>query len=145
MENFFGDLTENPHNIKNLSNLIDFLKATPEEEYNKLGADWFENARDAPASSDSEAWLSTKARMEYLGGDIVRLLDCNDCDLLLATSSMDLPLDLGRLPGISVPLGYYSKDRPVVIGSEGLTTKGPNIPYVTIEKRKKKEVLSPCS
>jgi amidase len=66
--------------------------------------------------------------MEHLGEDLVRLLDEHHCDVLLATSSTDLPLDLGKLPGISVPLGFYSKDRPVVKNSEGLIAKGPNIP-----------------
>jgi amidase len=66
--------------------------------------------------------------MEHLGYDIERLLDTHHCDILLATSSTDLPLDLGRLPGIQVPLGFYSADREIVRDSKGMVTKAPNIP-----------------
>lgn len=65
--------------------------------------------------------------MDDLGLDPVRLLDRANCDLLLATSLTDLPLDLCRLPGISVPPGYYSSNIPLTKGGNGLTTKAPNI------------------
>jgi amidase len=119
---------ENPHKIKNISDLIDFTKNTSEEDYERYGANWFESARDAPGTSRSEEFLSVKARMEHLGYDIERLLDTHHCDILLATSSTDLPLDLGRLPGIQVPLGFYSADREIVRDSKGMVTKAPNIP-----------------
>ncbi|XWW92117.1 hypothetical protein V2A60_000039 [Cordyceps javanica] len=145
-EDFFGRLVENPQKIANISDLIDFIKERPEEQYEKFGADWFENARDAPGSSESEDYLKTKAKMEHLGEDVVRLLDKHNCDVLLATSSTDLPLDLGRLPGISVPLGFYSAERPVVENSKGLVTKGPNIPFaVTFAGRRfSEETLISC-
>ncbi len=127
-DEFFATLVTNPYQIKTISDLIDFTKSTSEEDYEKYGADWFENARDAPGTSESEEFLSAKARMEHLGDDIARLLDNHDCDILLATSSTDLPLDLGRLPGIQVPLGFYSADRAVVRNSKGMVTKAPNIP-----------------
>lgn len=118
----------NPHGIQNISDLIEFTKVVPEEHYDLLGAEWFENARDAPGTSKSERFLEVKAKMERYGEDVVKLLDHSQCDVLLATSSTDLPLDLGGLPGISVPLGFYSEKRPVVTNARGLVTKGPNIP-----------------
>ncbi|TQV97343.1 amidase [Cordyceps javanica] len=146
-EDFFGRLVENPQKIANISDLIDFIKERPEEQYEKFGADWFENARDAPGSPEPEDYLKTKAKMEHLGEDVVRLLDKHNCDVLLATSSTDLPLDLGRLPGISVPLGFYSAERPVVRNSKGLVTKGPNIPFaVTFAGRRfSEETLISCA
>lgn len=125
---FFGGLAVNPHEIYNVSDLIEFIKRTPEEEYEKFGAEWFENARDVQGSSTSEEFLKSKVKMEHLGQDLVRLLDEHNCDILMATTSTDLPLDLGRLPGISVPLGFYSSDRAVVKNSKGQVSKGPNIP-----------------
>lgn len=122
----------NPNKINNISDLIEFTKNKPEEAYAEYGADWFESARDAPLTSESEEFLAVKARMEHLGEDIVRLLDHHDCDVLLATPSTDLPLDLGRLPGISVPLGFYSSERAIVKNTRGYVTKGPNIPYVIL-------------
>ncbi|KAJ5088765.1 amidase [Penicillium angulare] len=128
-EELFTGLTKNPHGIKNISDLIEFTKSTPEEEYDRYGANWFENARDAPYTSASEEFFSVKARMEHLGDDIARLLDTSNCDVLLATSSTDLPLDLGRLPGIQVPLGFYSANREVVRNVKGMASKAPNIPW----------------
>lgn len=128
-EKFFGELTQNPHNIKNISDLIEYIKAHPEEQYDNFGTDWFDNARDAPGTSQSEEFAKAKQRMEYLGDEVPRLLDRHNCDLLLAMSSTDLPLDLGRLPGISVPLGFYSPARRTIRNSKNQVTKGPNIPF----------------
>ncbi|CAG8181637.1 unnamed protein product [Penicillium salamii] len=146
-EEFFAGLTENPHRIRNISDLIEVIKNTPEEEYDNCGANWFESARDAPGTSMSEEFFTVKARMEHLGGDIARLLDTYDCDVLLATSSTDLPLDLGRLPGIQVPLGFYSANREIVRNFKGMVTKAPNIPHgITITGRRfSEEKLIACA
>ncbi|KAI1131067.1 putative amidase [Nemania abortiva] len=134
---FFGDLLFNPHGIHNISELIEFIKKTPEEQYDKYDTEWFENARDAPETSQSAKYLAVKAQQESLGQDVVRLLDEHDCDVLLAPSSTDLPLDLGRLPGISVPLGFYSEDCPVVKDAKGFVKRGPNVPYaITLAGRR---------
>lgn len=118
----------NPHKIKDTSGLIEFTKRTPEENYEKLRPGWFESARDAPGSSQSEPFLECKARMDDLGLDPIRLLDRTNCDIILATPTTDLSLDLGRLPGISVPSGYYSQNMSEVKGRDGLTKKAPNTP-----------------
>jgi len=120
----------NPHNILNLDDLVQFLKRTPEEEYERFGAGWFENVRDAVSSSQSEAFLAGKSRMEDLGQDLVRLLYRTNRDVLLATPTTDLPLDLSGLPGICVLSRYYSSEMAEVKGKDGLTRKGPNIPWV---------------
>jgi hypothetical protein len=113
-EEFFGRLVADPHHINNFSNLIEFTQRTTKGQYERFAADWFENPRDASLTSKSDEFFAVKSRMEHLGEDLIRLLDKHQCDVLLATSSTDLPLDLGRLPRISVPLGFYSKDQPVV-------------------------------
>lgn len=66
--------------------------------------------------------------MEWLGADIAELLDREHCDVLMAPSSFDLPVDLGGNPAINIPLGHYSKERQVVHNSNELVTKGPNVP-----------------
>ncbi|KAJ6179652.1 amidase [Penicillium mononematosum] len=146
-EEFFANLVENPHRIRNVSDLIDFTKSTSEEDYEGYGENWFGSARDAPGTSGSEEFLSVKARMEHLGHDVERLLDNHHCDILLATSSTDLPLDIGRLPGIQVPLGLYSADREIVRDSKGMVAKAPNIPYgITLTGRRySEEKLLACA
>ncbi|KAI0107461.1 putative amidase [Nemania sp. FL0031] len=144
---FFDDLLFNPHGIHNISELIEFIKTTPEEQYDEYGAEWFVNARDALGSSQSAEYREAKVKMERLGQDVVKLLDEHNCDVLLATSSTDLPLDLGRLPGISVPLGFFSENRPVLKDSKGFVKKGPNIPYaITFAGRRfSEEKLISCA
>jgi hypothetical protein len=66
--------------------------------------------------------------MEHLGKELARLLDDHQCDMLVAPTSMDLPLDLGGLPSVSVPIGFYSTNRNATKNAEGMITKGPNIP-----------------
>ncbi|KAJ5716381.1 amidase [Penicillium malachiteum] len=146
-DEFFAKLVTNPHKIKNISDLIEFTKGTPAEEYEKFGANWFESARDAPGTSASEEFSLVNARLENLGEDIPRLLDEQNCHILLATSSTDLPLDLGRLPGIQIPLGFYSSEQRVIRNSKGMVTKAPNIPYgITLTGRRfSEEKLIACA
>ncbi len=125
---FFENLDVNPYNITSTADLIEFLKNTPEEKYDEYGASTFEAARDAPGSSQSPEFMQSKERMDHLGREVARLLDEHSCDVMIAPTSLDMPLDLGGLPGISVPIGFYSKHRSVVINAEGMITKGPNIP-----------------
>ena len=127
-ESFFKTLKVNPHGIHSVSDLIEYIKSEPLERYGDFGASWFESARDAPVDSDSDYFKEANGKMEAFGADIPQMLDKNNCDVLLATSSTDLPIDLGRLPGISVPLGFYSPSRETVRNSKGFITKGPNIP-----------------
>ncbi|KAL1875210.1 hypothetical protein Daus18300_003281 [Diaporthe australafricana] len=75
LEKFFSTMSLNPNDIKNISDLIEFIKSTPEEQYGKFGAEWFESARDAPWTSTSDAFLEVKGKMENLGKDVERPLD----------------------------------------------------------------------
>lgn len=49
-------------------------------------------------------------------------------DILLATTTTDLPLDIGRLPTITIPAGSYSHEMAEVRGADGLIQKAPNTP-----------------
>ncbi|KAF5601713.1 amidase [Fusarium subglutinans] len=146
-ESFFKSLKVNPHGIRSISDLIEFIKSEPLERYEDFGASWFESARDAPVDSDSDRFKEVNAKMEAFGAEIPQILDENDCDVLLASSSTDLPLDLGRLPGISVPLGFYSASREALRNSKGFITKGPNIPFaVTFTGRRfSEQTLIACA
>ncbi|KAG4437816.1 hypothetical protein IFR05_006703 [Cadophora sp. M221] len=126
---FFANLDINPCNISSTADVIEFLKTAPEERYDKFGASTFEAARDAPGSSKSPAFVKSKEHMGHLGKEVARLLGEHDCDVMIGPSSMDMPLDLGGLPGISVPIGFYSTDRKAITIQHGLITKGPNIPF----------------
>lgn len=50
------------------------------------------------------------------------------CTLLAMPTSADVPYDSGQNPVISVPLGFYSTDRKLTRGRNGMIAKGNNIP-----------------
>ncbi|CDM27506.1 unnamed protein product [Penicillium roqueforti FM164] len=81
--------------------------------------------------------------MEHLGHGNTRLSQNYSCDVLLVTSSTDLPLDLGRLQGIQVPLGF-SADREIVRKFKGMVMKATNILYgITLTGRRLSEEFLP--
>lgn len=66
--------------------------------------------------------------MEDLGEDLVRLLDRTNCDVLMATPTTDLPIDLDRLSEMIVPAGHCSKEMGEVKGKDGPIRQAPNTP-----------------
>ncbi|KAK0651108.1 putative amidase [Cercophora newfieldiana] len=128
-EDFFGNLKVNPHNIRTISDLVEFTKRTPEEQYERLGAEGFEKARDVVGSSKCEVFLECKSKLEDLGDDLARLLDYTSCDVLLAPPMAQLPLSLGRLPAISVPMGYYRSSVFEMQGWRGGRERAANTPF----------------
>lgn len=128
LEAYFGQLAENPHGIKTMADLIDFMERTPEEETEKYGFEGFTAARDETQDQSSADFLESLERMKYLGADITRLLDRANCDALVFPTLADVPYDLGQNPVISVPLGFYSDNQKVTKCESGGIKKAPNIP-----------------
>jgi hypothetical protein len=125
---FFSGLKVNPHNIRGISDMVEFIKKDPREEYSRFGAKRFEEFRDTRVSSTSEEFLAVKSRMKALGQEVVTMLDRNKCDLLIIPPRFDIPLDLGKLPAISVPAGYAPIDTPIIRNKHGHVCDGPNFP-----------------
>lgn len=118
-----------------MSDLVEYIRNTPAEQYDIYGAEWLENARDAEYTTTDEGFLLMRAEMADLGEEIQRLLDKYDCDAILVPTFTDIPYDINGNPAISVPLGFYSSCVDIS-QNRGLVKKGPNIPSVLIEKKR---------
>ncbi|KAK0744332.1 hypothetical protein B0T21DRAFT_428672 [Apiosordaria backusii] len=96
------DLEVNPYDIHDIGNLIEFTKKTPQEDYDKFGADWFENARDADGTSSSEAFLGTLAKAGWM------TLDQTSCIYWIAPTAISfwLPALQTCRSILAVCLGY---------------------------------------
>lgn len=128
MEEFFGSLEENPNNIFTLSDLVKFTEEDPSEENSTYGCGWLKNASQSNLRSGDPELERRRESQERLGNEIEELLDGYNCDAIMVPTSTNIPYDLGGNPAISVPLGFYSKDRKVTKTKFGAITKGPNIP-----------------
>jgi amidase len=111
-----------------MADLVAFMQRTPEEQVEKYGMEGFTAARDEPHSSASPEFKDAVARMKHLGADIERLFDASQCDAILAPTSADLPFDLGQNPVITVPLGFYPRDRRLARALDNMVAKANNIP-----------------
>ncbi|KAF2702777.1 putative amidase [Pleomassaria siparia CBS 279.74] len=129
LESYFDQLKVNPHGIHTLADLVTFMERTPEEQVERYGIEGFTDARDEPYTSESPEFKDAVARMKHLGADIERLLDVTQCDAIVAPTSADLPFDLGQNPVVTVPLGFYPKDRKVVRALDSMVAKANNVPY----------------
>jgi amidase len=128
IESYFKSLKENPHNVHSLSDLVQFMHDTPEEQVVKYGVEGFVEARDEPYTSESREFKEAVERMKFLGADIERLLDAVEADAIVAPTSADLPFDLGQNPVVTVPLGYFSENRRVAKALDGMIAKANNVP-----------------
>lgn len=130
MNKFLAKLSKNPQEISSLSDLIDYHKSNPAEKVNEYGIDVFEIANALPYTEESDEFRVSLAKRDHLGKEIERLLDAADSDALVVPGSGDTPSDLGGNPAVLVPLGFYSKEKPVDIVRDGMVYKGPKIPYL---------------
>lgn len=128
LEEYFKKLEQNPNNIHTVPDLVKFTEDNPSEENSKYGCDWLQNASQSKLSSGTAELNERKEGQENLGKEIEELLDRYECDAIMVPTSTNIPYDLGGNPGISVPLGFYSKDRLPTRNKFGAVLKGPNIP-----------------
>lgn len=129
LEGYFHSLDKNPHQIYTMADLVQFIKDTPEEQYEAYGAEWLENARDAKSTTSDEEFQHMRADMFDHGREIQQLLDSYNCDAILVPTFTDIPYDIVGNPAVSVPLGVYSSDVDIARQSN-LVKKGPNVPSV---------------
>lgn len=133
MAEFLSGATVNPHGIRSISDIIAHAEAEPAEQIDTFPVDELVAARDEPDTSmaASAAAQAQRRREEVLGAEVQDLLDACACDVLM-TPLMSLPLDLGRLPALVVPLGRArdgTAPRKVLSSKrDGLFIGGPGVP-----------------
>lgn len=129
---YFSELTFNPNNIKNLEDMRCFTRSSPLEEYPQRDTGvWDEALSLGYNNTDSRFWEAYK-HTSYLGGEgsITGALEAHDLDaLILPTNYAYIYAAFGGLPVVTVPLGFYPDNFPVVKSQHwGLVEAGPNIP-----------------
>ena len=125
METMFSELKDNPNSLETLGDLIDYIKRTPEEEYDVYGATYLEKAWSE--SSRNYNLPECIIDRQSMGRDVRRLLAKYHCDVIAVPADCRNPSDLGQCPTITVPMGFYPRDtKPLHYA--GRVEVGPNIP-----------------
>ena len=134
IRDYFSKLKTNPHNIKNLEDLIRHTKETPSEEFPARDIAAWEEAMTYPYEDNiSTFFAEAYERLYHWGteGGITGALDRNHLDaLVLPTDFGNHPAGPAVLPLLSVPMGVSPPDMRMRCGRGGMLELGPNIPYV---------------
>lgn len=130
INDYLSNLQTNSQNIKDLQDLIDFTKMCPEEEYPVRNVAGLERAQ--ATDPESEVYKAMLKKDEYFAGCISNALNRQNCDLLvipfLSPVLQTFAAKAGS-PAMSVPLGVYPEDTPVVYDPRnGLITEAPGLP-----------------
>lgn len=128
MNKFLASLSHNPKTINTLSELIDYHKRTPEEKVDEYGITEFEAANQSVYTEDSEEFIASLEKRNQFGKEIEMLLDSAESDVIVMPGSGDTPSDMGGNPAVLVPLGFYTKNRPISRIKDNIPYKGPKIP-----------------
>ena len=127
------NLVKNPNNIQTLDDIIEFTKKCPEEDYPARDIERWMNVKRAIALPAEELQRRREMSLRCSREEgIIGALEQWNLDVLIApsvfTASTTFAARAG-LPVISVPLGFYPTDAPVVHNERGdLVVTGPNIP-----------------
>ena len=131
MADYFSGLEVNPHDLRNIEDMISCTKSHPKEEYPSRDIAYWESVRTAPESSSPE-FAAAWENMKYLGGPggIDGALDAAKADALIFPSIVSSDVaGLVGYPIITVPLGFMPADTPVQKSPRGdLVDEGPSVP-----------------
>ncbi|MCJ1396835.1 hypothetical protein MMC11_000025 [Xylographa trunciseda] len=130
---YFSHLDYNPFGIHGLEDLATFTKSDPREEYPERDTYvWDRELSRNISSESSESFRAYQANLRMgLQDGVVGALDRYGCDVLVLPTfaSFHLPAIAG-LPIVTVPLGYYPADTPLVMNLKGtMVSVAPNIPF----------------
>lgn len=129
---YFGQLTYNPHNITSVEDLANFTKTDPREDYPDRNIVAWEGAIAIGYGADDERAIAVHQDCldaDEQGGVTGVIRDLNLDALIIPTDYSPTWASTPGLPGISVPLGVYPADTPVIAGRRELVDVAPGIPY----------------
>ena len=131
-EHYLSQLATNPHQITSVVTLQNFTRHFALEDYpDRNTAVWSAALKQGFGNTDSRFWPLYQHNLEVGGKQGVLGVIANhslDALILPTDFSPDLPARVGS-PVITVPLGFYPSNQPVVTTSRGLVETGPNIPF----------------
>ena len=134
IEEYLSTLAVNPKSIHTLEDIIEFTKCSPEEEYPSRNIDWWLASIHACKQPREELNRRLDKMLRLSREGIVGTLDSQKLDVLAlaSPSNCKAPVTFAAragLPIITVPLGLYSPDTPVMMNSRGdLVERAPGMP-----------------
>ena len=132
-KSYLSKLTSNPQNVQNVADVSNFTRSFPPEDYpDRNTGVWDEALALGFDNTSPEFWSAYQTNLQIAGIEgITGLLKNYSLDALVLPTdfSPGLPALIGS-PVITVPLGFYPPDEPVVRNGRGtLVETGPNIPF----------------
>ncbi|KAI4950489.1 hypothetical protein J4E91_004372 [Alternaria rosae] len=130
---YLSSLATNPHNARNLEDVIKFTKGHPEEQYPHRNVEGLERA--LASDPNNLLYKTMLARDEYYTdeGGIEAALSRKCCDVMLVpTLSVTMQSFAAKAgsPVMSVPIGAFPRDTPVEKDARnGLVNLAPGIPF----------------
>ncbi|CAD6443092.1 f36f43c8-6391-4823-9442-09779ff9632e [Sclerotinia trifoliorum] len=145
MQKSLSYFSTNPHSLYTLSDIISYTITTPAEEASTRGYTFLESCLKAgnTYSPISEEYINSKTEREYMGKQILKLLDKFECDMILLPTCVAVePADVGGNPVVSVPMGYYPAGTEIM-RRNGMVDAGAGIPIAVsfIGRRWDDEIL----
>lgn len=132
LQSYLELLAYNPNNITTLTDLRDFTRSFPLEDYPTRDTGVWDQALQNWNNTDPRFWPAYQRNL-YFGedGGLLGAIERNELDavILPAKYAPDWAAAVGT-PIVTVPLGFYPAGTPVVKNSWGLVEAAPNIPYV---------------
>ena len=133
IQEYFEGLETNPNNLKTLDDLIKFTEVNESEDYPNHGMDGFLWARDNAPDVSSDEYKAAAKKELYYGGNLIKVFEKSNVDVLAVPSTMSFVNDLAAkvgMPIIAVPLGFWPEGTAVEYDRRppNLVKRAPGIP-----------------
>ena len=133
LADYLSSLVSNPNSVHNLHDIAQYTQNDPREEYpNRDTYVWDRELARNITNTSPESFQAYQANLHMAEEEgVLGALDRHNLDALIMPTfaSFHLPAIAG-LPVITVPLGFYPPDTPVVMNLKGTTVSvGPGIPF----------------
>ncbi|EXJ94079.1 hypothetical protein A1O1_02472 [Capronia coronata CBS 617.96] len=131
-EDYVARLTKNPQNIHTISDLVEFTKTCPAEEYPSRNIDGLLHIEKALSADDPSVEAAfEQVRQWAMEGCIQGAVQRHQLDALILPSGVSTTVAAAACcPVINVPWGYYPKGTPLVWNGRGnLLLRHENTPF----------------
>ena len=130
---YLSQLDNNPNNLTSLRDISDFTHNCPHEDYPTRNTYLFDVAlEDGRNNTHPDVWLNRTLALRLIGNmGILGAMKNHSLDaIVLPTYFAQYPPAMLGTPAVSVPMGRYPDDMPIVKNDFGnLVQLGPNVPF----------------
>jgi len=134
LQTYLNSLSFNPMNITSLAAVRNFTQSVPIEDYPERDTGIWDAALDNWNNTDPLFWPAYQHNLYYGDeGGLLGAIRRHKLDAVVMPSKIAATwATIVGAPVVSVPLGFYPADTPIVKTPWGLIDSGPNIPYVLL-------------